>query len=345
MVYQNVISISTNDAGNDVGEIDPEKEEALAVELNPKWYGCKDDPRGAFDAGHVFYMNLSNPNECNNPYSFDRYKTTVSEIYSCGADESKKFCPKTCYQCEEKWKGEYSGLDVWNVQLPSYRVDENENGYFLPYLSEIRPSESLSVSYLAKLDPVRTKAIDIKKEFCLELKAIATKYSEPERARRYFEEVISFRSLGLVCLLKFNNTNQFFYVFFMNFNISIISGRKKYTVVLYHPTLYRHTSRLSNMLHHISYEVSKRQERICHTAANVDRAASSRSSECSSNHFKLQSSCYCSTFSKGSGRICYRSTRSSKCIAKYFKIRYSCYGSAFILASYWIPSIPSLEPK
>ena len=47
------ISISTNDAGNDVGEIDPEKEEALAVELNPKWYGCKDDPRGAFDAGHV----------------------------------------------------------------------------------------------------------------------------------------------------------------------------------------------------------------------------------------------------------------------------------------------------
>ena len=88
---------------------------------------------------------------------------------------------KTCKACKQKWSAEYGGLDVDGVILPSYNVTEAGNGTFTLNLTDLSPEETLSTSYLTKLDLTKTKSIAVKKEFCVELNALSLKYSEPKR--------------------------------------------------------------------------------------------------------------------------------------------------------------------
>ena len=113
------------------------------------------------------------------------YNSKTSEYYNCYTEGYAMFCPKTCKVCEEKWRAEYIGLDISIVQLPSYNLTENNDGSFDFNLTNIEPTDTLSTSYLTKLDLNHTKPMDVKREFCLELKAISTKYSEPERIQPY----------------------------------------------------------------------------------------------------------------------------------------------------------------
>ena len=106
----------------------------------------------------------------------------------CNDDRFKKYCPKTCNVCKQKWKAEYGGLDFDGVRLPSYNLTEAENGTFTLNLTDLSPEETLSSSYLTKLDLIKTKPIAVKKEFCVELKALSVKYSEPERLDAFLKK-------------------------------------------------------------------------------------------------------------------------------------------------------------
>ncbi len=72
---------------------------------------------------------------------------------------------------------------------PSYNLTEYENGTLSFDLTEITPNETLSTSYLTKLDLNKTEPLQIKKEFCLEINALSIKYSEPERVEKLRKEV------------------------------------------------------------------------------------------------------------------------------------------------------------
>ena len=168
----------------------PHKESKSDSDLNPIWDGCKDDPKKAIEAGYAYHMNSSS-SEC--VYvSYDDYaensKTDYS-YYSCQTLEYMRFCPKACGECDAKWDAEYEGLDISIVQLPSYNLTKQNDGSLDLNITNIEPGETLSTSYLTKLDLKKAKAIDIKKEFCLEIKAISTKYEEPERIRQYLSKV------------------------------------------------------------------------------------------------------------------------------------------------------------
>ena len=85
-----------------------------------------------------------------------------------------------------KWRAEYvTGVDISDVQLSSYNLTESEDGSLDLNLTSIEPMQTLATSYLTEIDIEKAKPIDVKKEFCLELKAISTKYSEPERIQPY----------------------------------------------------------------------------------------------------------------------------------------------------------------
>ena len=164
--------------------------------LNPKWDECVDDPKGAVKAGFDYAMN-SSMYECVNIRCEDivcnDYKKTnsiTSQRYSCYTDEYKKFCPKACGECWNKWQAEHvDGFDISDVHLSSYNLTETDDGSFDLNITNIEPMQTLSTSYLTKIELEQTKPIDVKKEFCLELKAISTKYGEPERIRPLIEQV------------------------------------------------------------------------------------------------------------------------------------------------------------
>ena len=85
-----------------------------------------------------------------------------------------------------KWTDEYSGLDVHGVSLSNYDLTKH-NGTLRLELADPTPTETLATSYLTKIDLKKNKPIDVKREFCLELKAISLNYSEPERNYDYLE--------------------------------------------------------------------------------------------------------------------------------------------------------------
>lgn len=171
---------------------DPSAKSTSTLNLDPKWNECVDDPKEAVKAGFDYRMN-SSTSECINPKPLDghgAYNSITGMRYSCGTDEYKKFCPKGCGECMNKWRAEYvAGVDISDVQLSSYNLTETEDGSLDMNLTSIEPRQTLATSYLTKIDIEKSKPIDVKKEFCLEVKAISTKYSEPERIQPYLDLV------------------------------------------------------------------------------------------------------------------------------------------------------------
>lgn len=173
---------------------DPDEVSTSDSNLNPKWGDCKDDAKGAIQAGYTYTFASrfeKNPKCVYIPDSYDNeaYNEKTYEYFHCYTDGYRKYCPKTCGACGEKWEAEYGGLDISNVQLPSYNLTETKKGFFDLNITDIGPEETMSTSYLTKLDLKKAKPMDLKKEFCIELNAISTKYSEPERVRQYVSNV------------------------------------------------------------------------------------------------------------------------------------------------------------
>ena len=175
----------------------PREEPKSDSNLNPKWDGCKDDPKKAIEAGFAYHMNSSSSDCVHVSYTDYAKNSKTSEYYSCHTWEYVMFCPKSCGECDTKWDAEYEGLDISIVQLPSYNLTKQNDGSLDLNLTNIEPEETLSTSYLTKLDLKKTKLIDIKKEFCLEIKAISTKYEEPERIRQYLSKVSSYNTFNV----------------------------------------------------------------------------------------------------------------------------------------------------
>ena len=170
----------------------PELESSSDSVLNPRWDDCEDDPKEAIKFGYDYNMNATML-ECATVRTDINvaWNQKTSEYYSCYKGGYVKFCPRTCKACQDKWSAEYEGFDISTVQLPSYNLTENDDGSLELNITNIEPEESLSTSYLTKLDLKNTKPMDVKKEFCLELQAISTKYTEPKRIREYLREVSS----------------------------------------------------------------------------------------------------------------------------------------------------------
>ena len=169
----------------------PSNEFVSSEDLNPKWDDCLDDKEGAIKHGFVSYVFFNDTNMkpvgCvpeTNGYvykAFGNFGPTNQFPNDCTNDRFKKFCPKSCKACKEKWKAEYGGIEIDGVTLPSYNLTEADNGTFTLNLTDLSPEETLSTSYLTKLDLSKTPSLAVKKEFCVELHALSVKYSEPKR--------------------------------------------------------------------------------------------------------------------------------------------------------------------
>ena len=209
----NNLSMSTNDTKISTKEMTQSEQETEMVEdLNPTWI-CTDDPKGALNAGYdpnyferissgkfgkelkslsqQDLLSINGSSECPDKKSplFSLNRET-GEYFDCKLSFTyKMFCPRKCNACKEKWDAELKGLDVGGISIPSYTLTEYANGALHLDLNDLSPSETLSTSNLIKLDLAETKAIEIKKEFCLEMKAISMKYSEPTRILNLPEEV------------------------------------------------------------------------------------------------------------------------------------------------------------
>ena len=200
--------LMSNDA-NSTSDSPPlsDEMESMREDLNPKWDDCVDDEEGAINAGlpmtkHFIGIDGNklpiikykpNGSECHmpeHPWNINfTAKMDFPEYLDCNHHQYQKYCPKTCQKCYEKFLAEYGGFDVEGISLPSYNLTKDNNGTFSFNLTEISPKETLSTSYLPKLDLKKTEPLQIKKEFCLEINALSLKYSEPERTEELRKEV------------------------------------------------------------------------------------------------------------------------------------------------------------
>lgn len=181
--------------------------------LNPKWDGCVDDPSGAKKAGYDpnYYtreldklknmkvdeikdpadiLKLDDIDELNESkdcpditmgFGFN-YKTKKS--FSCDGfirNEYRVYCPKKCNACLEKWWAEHGNLDIHGITVPNYKLKENDDGTLILSMTDLSPDDTLSSSNLVNLQLDKTHPIEIKKQFCIGIKALMLKYSEPER--------------------------------------------------------------------------------------------------------------------------------------------------------------------
>lgn len=150
----------------------------LPDDLNPRWDECVNDPKRAKQLG---FTTRTNNAGCSGNVRSMSYNFKKHTLFNCESDEYKMLCPVLCNACKEKWNKEYGGLNVDGIQLPNYNLSENENGVLSLNLTDIYPTNTLSTSSLPKLHLRNTKRMPVKKQFCLEVKAIFVKYNEPER--------------------------------------------------------------------------------------------------------------------------------------------------------------------
>ena len=165
--------------------------ESWIEDLNPNWDGCVDDPNSAKEAGYdPNYWNKSwnnvvedanKTNQCpdiNLGFSIN-YKT--GKLFHCSINDYKLFCPMKCNACWEKWRKIRGVLNVRGVLIPSYQLSESNDGTLSLDLSTLSPAKTLHTSFLATLELRKTKPIEMKEIFCVEIKALELKYSQPER--------------------------------------------------------------------------------------------------------------------------------------------------------------------
>ena len=72
-------------------------------------------------------------------------------------------------------------LDIRSITVPSYQLTETEDGNIVLNMTNLTPEDTLSASNLVELQLHKTTPIEIKKQFCAEIKAVTLKYSEQER--------------------------------------------------------------------------------------------------------------------------------------------------------------------
>ena len=211
-------------SGEEKGQVSSEgktaEEVQLKEDLNPSWDDCVDDEAGGIKAGLCMDSIIQSTvfpnstihtckiegvkeliegvkvengtkvdNTCHLPTYPYSYNLDTFESNDCTNYDYIKFCPKTCNKCKEKWSGEYGGLDVEGIILPSYNVTEDDNGDLSFNITEITPNQTLSTSYLIDLDLNQTQPMDVKKYFCIEINAISVKYSEPDRIASFKRQV------------------------------------------------------------------------------------------------------------------------------------------------------------
>lgn len=71
-------------------------------------------------------------------------------------------------------------MDIANVTLPNYNLTETESGEFELNITSLTPEETLAGSKLLEIDVNKTSKLEIRREFCREIKAVSLKYSEPQ---------------------------------------------------------------------------------------------------------------------------------------------------------------------
>ena len=76
-----------------------------------------------------------------------------------------------------KFTGQDQWINIYGVTLPNYNLTKQGTKYILEKES-LLPQQTLSTSRLVKTDVKEASELEIRRQFCTEIKAISLKYSE-----------------------------------------------------------------------------------------------------------------------------------------------------------------------
>ena len=146
----------------------------------------------------------------------------TGKSFSCRNDEYQLYCPRKCNACLKKWKVDHGNLDIRSITIPNYQLTETEDGNIVLNMTTLSPEDTLSVSELVQLQLHKTTPIEIKKQFCAEIKALTMKYSERERMYQIEKKIKQSKKLEVTNQVGLFNILLCTYTYGKHFHKSLI---------------------------------------------------------------------------------------------------------------------------